>query len=81
MHSDGPRVLTKLEPAGERISLLGLHQVTELSPPSEPKRDTSRTIFTWPLRRRLLPPDPGCVPSLEVRVKISIPAWTSTGRI
>ena len=80
-HSDGPRVVTKYRHAKERIRLLRLHPAWELGLPSEPKRDTSRTIFTWPLRRRSLPPDAGCVPSFEVRVKISVRAWTRTGRI
>jgi len=80
-HSDGPRVVTKYRHAKERIKLLRLHQARELGLPSEPNRDTPRTIFTWPLRRRSLPPDAGCVPSNEVRVKISGPAWTCPGRI
>jgi len=61
-HSDGPRVVTKYRHARERIKLLRLQQVRELGLPSEPKRDTSRTIFTWPLRHRLLPPGPGSYP-------------------
>ena len=36
-------------------SFPGLQQVTELSPPPRPNRDTSRAVFTWPLRRRSLP--------------------------
>ena len=80
-HSDGSPIVTKHRSARERNQSSGLRQVTELGPPSEPKRDASRTIFTWPLRRRSLPPDAGCVPSFEVRVKISVPAWTRTGRI
>ena len=80
-HSDGPRVVTKYRHVKERIRLPRLHQVTELGLPSEPKRDTSRTIFTWPLRRRSLPPDAGCIPSFEVRVKISERAWTRPSRI
>ena len=61
-HSDGPRVVTKHRHARERIKLLRLQQVRELGLPSEPKRDTSRTVFTWPLRHRLLPPGPGSYP-------------------
>jgi hypothetical protein len=61
-HSDGPRVVTKYRHARERIKLLRLQQVRELGLPSEPKRDTSRTIFPWPLRHRLLPPGPGSYP-------------------
>jgi hypothetical protein len=81
-HSDGPRVVTKYQRRGERISPPGLHQVREIGPPSEPKRDASRTIFTWPLRRRSLPSDAGCVPrQSRVRVKISERAWTRSGRI
>ena len=45
-HSDGPHVLTKYRRAREWIRLLRLHRVPELGLPSEPKRDTSRTIFT-----------------------------------
>lgn len=36
-----------------------LLQEPELGLPPAPKRDASRTILTWPLRRRLLPDDPG----------------------
>ena len=64
-HPIGPRVVTKYRHAKERIKLLRLHQVTELGLPIGPKRDTSQTIFTWPLRRRSLPPDAGCVPSFR----------------
>ncbi len=80
-HSDGPRVVTKYRHAGERIRLLRLQQVRELGPPPEPKRETAQTIFTWPLRHRSLPSDAGCIPSFEVRVKISERAWTRPGRI
>ena len=61
-HPDGPRAVTKYRHAKERIRLLRLHQTRELGLPSEPKRDTSRTIFTWPLRHRLLPSGPGSYP-------------------
>ena len=81
-HSDGPRLVPKFRGRRRRIGPSGLHQVTELGPPSEPNRDTSRTIFTWPLRRRSLLPDAGCVPrQSRVRVKISERAWTRPGRI
>ena len=33
--------------------------------PSRPKRGPSRTILAWPLRRRPLPNDAGCVPLRE----------------
>jgi hypothetical protein len=62
-HSDGPPTVTKYRPVRERNQFPRLRQVTELSLPPEPKRDTSRTVFTWPLRRRSLPPGAGCVPS------------------
>ena len=61
-HLDGPRVVTKSRHVKERIRLPGLCQATELHPPSQPKRDTSRTILTWPLRHRLLPSGAGCIP-------------------
>ncbi len=61
-HSDGPRVVPKYRREEGRISPSRLHQVREIGPPSEPKRDASRTIFTWPLRRRSLSPDAGCIP-------------------
>ena len=61
-HSEGPRIITKRRPARERIRLPRLHQVRENGPPSKPKRDASRTIFTWPLRHRSLPPDAGSYP-------------------
>lgn len=81
-HSGGPHTVTKSRCEGGRISPSGLHQAWELGPPSEPKRDTSRTISTWPLRRRLLPPDAGCVPRIyRVRVESSERAWTRPGRI
>ncbi len=80
-HSDGSRVVTKYRHAKERIRLLRLQPAWEHGLPSEPKRDTPRTIFTWPLRHRSLPSDAGCVPSFEVRVKISERAWTRPGRI
>jgi hypothetical protein len=60
-HLMGPSAVT--ESRRLRESLPGLQQVPELGPPIRPKRDTSRTILTWPLRRPLLPSDPGCVPS------------------
>lgn len=63
-HSDGPRVVTKYQPVEERIGLLRLRPAWERGPPSEPNRDTSRTIFTWPLRHRSLPPGAGCIPLL-----------------
>ena len=81
-HSDGPHLVTKFRGEGGRISPSGLHQTRELGPPSEPNRDTPRTIFTWPLRRRSLPSDAGYVPrQSRVRVKISRRAWTRPGRI
>ena len=80
-HSDGSRVVTKYRHAKERIRLLRLQPAWERGLPSEPKHDTPRTIFTWPLRHRSLPSDAGCIPSFEVRVKISERAWTRTGRI
>lgn len=81
-HSDGPHVVTKYRRMGGGISPSGLPQARGIGPPSEPKRDASRTIFTWPLRRRSLPPDAGCVPRQgRVRVKISERAWTRSGRI
>ncbi len=81
-HPDGPRAVTKSRRVEGRISPSGLHLAWEFGPPSEPKRDASRTIFTWPLRRRSLPPDAGCVPRQgRVRVKISERAWTRSGRI
>ena len=61
-HSDGSRVVTKYRHVKERIRLLRLRPAWGLGLPSEPNRDTSRTVFTWPLRRRSLPPDAGCVP-------------------
>lgn len=80
-HPDGPRAVTKYRLAGGRIRPPRLPQAREHGLPSGLNRDTSQTIFTWPLRHRLLPPDAGCVPSYEVRVKISVRAWTRTGRI
>lgn len=61
-HVDGSPAVTKYPPVKEWIMFPGFQQARELDPPSPPKRDTSRTISTWPLRRRSLPPDPGCVP-------------------
>jgi hypothetical protein len=46
------------EPAGSPK----LRRVGERSSPSRPKRATSRTGVAWPLRRRPLPCDAGCVP-------------------
>jgi hypothetical protein len=60
-HSDGLHVVTKYRRQREDRPP-GLPRAPELGPPSEPKRDASRTVFTWPLRRRSLPPDAGCVP-------------------
>jgi hypothetical protein len=62
IHSDGPRDVTKYRRARERIRLSELQQVREHGPPSEPKRDTSQTVFTWPLRHRSLPSDAGPYP-------------------
>jgi hypothetical protein len=79
-HSNGPRPVTKLRCGRRRITPSGLHQARELGPPFEPKRDASRTVSTWPLRRRT--PDAGCIPRLSrVRVETSGRAWTRPGRI
>lgn len=43
-------------------SVSGLPPLAGLGPSRRPNRDTSRTILTWPLHRRSLPSDPGCVP-------------------
>jgi hypothetical protein len=40
-----------------------LRQARERGLPTRPKRDTSRATLAWPLRRRPLPDDAGCVPS------------------
>jgi len=72
---------TKRRHAREWMRLPRLPRVTELGLPSGPKRDASQTISTWPLRRRSLPPDAGYIPSFEVRVEISVQAWSRTGRI
>ena len=81
-HSDGPHLVTKFRGEEGRISPSGLHPIRETGPPSEPNRDTPRSIFTWPLRRRSLPSDAGCIPrQSRVRVKISERAWTRPGRI
>jgi hypothetical protein len=82
-HSDGPQIVTKYRSAKESIKLSGLQQAWEPGPPSEPKRAASETVFTWPLRRRLLPSDAGCLPRRcrQVRVKISKRAWTRSGKI
>ncbi len=81
IHPGGPHAVTKCRHAREWIRLSRLHPAWELGLPPGPKRDAPRTIFTWPLRRRSLPPDAGCIPSFEVRVKISVQARTRTGRI
>ena len=80
-HPDGPSVVTKCRLAGKRSIPKASAEATGHGPPSRPKRDASQTVFTWPLRHRLLPPGAGCVPSFEVRVKISERAWTRSGRI
>jgi hypothetical protein len=41
-----------------------LQPVRGLGTPPRPKRDSSRTILAWPLRRRPLPDDAGCLPLL-----------------
>lgn len=81
-HSDGPHTVTKSRCGEGKINPSGLHQAWELGPPSEPNRDTSRTVSTWPLRRRSLPPDAGCIPRLcRVRVESSRRTWIRPGRI
>jgi hypothetical protein len=50
--------------------------------PSRPKRGPSRTILAWPLRRRPLLDDAGCVPlRRRVRARISARVRPRTGRI
>lgn len=61
-HSDGPQCVTKSRPVGEWIHLSRLRPAWERGLPSEPTRDTPRTIFPWPLRHRSLPPGAGCLP-------------------
>ena len=61
-HVDRPGIVTKSRSLKGRIGTSGLRPAWERGPPPPPKRDASRTLFTWPLRRRLLPPDAGCVP-------------------
>jgi hypothetical protein len=68
--------------------------IRNLAHHSRPKRDPSRTILTWPLRRHSLPSDAGCIapPPLRpatarlhwlwrVRVRISERLRTRPGRI
>ncbi len=93
-HLDGPTVVPEYRQSGELDRLPGLQQAPELGPPSRPKRDTSQTIFAWPLHRHRLPGDPGCIPPSTpsvrlwtsiaidgVRAKISRRARTRPGRI
>jgi hypothetical protein len=42
-----------------------LQRVGGLGTLPRPKRDTSRAVLAWPLRRRQLPSDAGCVPLNE----------------
>ena len=60
-HADAHWTVTKCRPREGWIRTPGLRTARELGPLSPPKRDTPRTISTWPLRRRLLPSDPGCI--------------------
>jgi len=48
--------------AEEGLRLPTLQTRMGLSAPQRPKRDTSRTIRTWSLRHRLLPPDAVYIP-------------------
>jgi hypothetical protein len=62
-HLDGPqRPTVACAAEGDRRVPPMLRQAWERGMPSRPKRDPSRTILAWPLRRRPLPDDAGCVP-------------------
>ena len=59
-HADAHWTVTKCRAREGWIRTPGLRPAWELGPHPPPNRDTPRTISTWPLRRRLLPSDPGC---------------------
>lgn len=62
-HLDGPQQPTvACAAAGDRPAPRMLRQAWERGMPSRPKRDPSRTILAWPLRRRPLPAGAGCIP-------------------
>ena len=66
LSSEGPSV--KRKPMLQRERVLGTT--------ARPDRDPSRSIPAWPLRRRLLPPDAGCVALLAE--DSSKEFWTGT---
>ena len=76
--SDQPYRVLRRNPPGPLV----LPQAWELGTPSRPKRDPSRTILAWPLRRRPLRDDAGCIPlRRRVRARISARVRPRTGRI
>jgi hypothetical protein len=54
-----------------------LPQAWELGTPSRPKRGPSRTILAWPLRRRPLLDDAGCVPLRKESSSKDFPSGTA----
>jgi len=58
-HLSGPPTLTVSGPRENPFQ--GFSSRRSLAHHSRSKRDPSRTILTWPLRRHLLPSDAGCV--------------------
>ena len=58
-HLSDPSIITVLR--SRKIPFRGFSSSRSLAHHSRPKRDPSRTILTWPLRRPSLPSDAGCV--------------------
>lgn len=91
-HLSDPSVLTESGP--RKNPFQSFSSLRNLAHHSRPKRDPSRTILTWHLRRHSLPSDASFIPlhlfdppigkphwSKRVRVRISEQARTRPGRI
>jgi hypothetical protein len=59
MHLSDPSTVAVLR--SRKNPFQGFSSIRNLAHHSRPKRDPSRTILTWPLRRPSLPSDAGCV--------------------
>ena len=73
-HLSDPSVVT--ESRQRKNPFQSFSSVRSLAHHSRPKRDPSRTILTWHLRRHSLPSDASFIPLRLFGLPIGIPHWT-----